>query len=257
MDEDAIDDATIDVDAPDAFPSRIRYTARQMPNIAKIERALPLRDQVLSGVLRELSTGRFRPGERLTEGRVATVLGVSRTPVREALGLLAERGILMRRAFGGFVVVAPSAKMLQDTYELKSILEPPAARRAAERITDAELSQLQKALQRLRKVAAKRNGSEVMPAIWEFRRLLYCSSGNDALAKAIEQANDYSQVQFIAMLALASPSIRKLLVARHDEIFAALEARNGAAVERAVEKNLAAWYRSTTDALSRLEPGSA
>jgi DNA-binding GntR family transcriptional regulator len=257
MDEEAFDDATIDVAGPDVSPRRILYTVRQMPTIAKIERALPLRDQVLSGVLRELSIGRFRPGERLTEGHVATVLGVSRTPVREALGLLAERGILMRRAFGGFVVVAPSAKMLQDTFELKSILEPPAARRAAERITDTELVQLRKTLQRLRKVAAKGNGSEVMPAIWEFRRLLYCSSGNDALAKAIEQANDYSQVQFIAMLALASPSIRKLLVARHDEIFAALEARNGAAIERAVHKNLAAWYRSTTDALSQLEPSSA
>ena len=257
MDDGAIDEAAIDVAGPGTLVRCIRYTTRRMPNIAKIERALPLRDQVLNGVLRELSSGRFRPGERLTEGRVATVLGVSRTPVREALGLLAERGILMRRAFGGFVVVAPSAKMLQDTFELKSILEPPAARRAAERITDAELAQLRKTLQRLHKLAAKGTGSAVMPAVWEFRRLLYCSSGNDALAKAIEQANDYSQVQFIAMLALASPSIRKLLVARHDEIFAALEARNGAAVEQAVHKNLAAWYRSTTDALSRLEPGSA
>lgn len=84
-----------------------------MPEIAKIKRALPLRDQVLDGVIRGLTSGTLRPGERLTEAGVATALGVSRTPVREALGLLAQRGTLTRRAQGGFVVATPSLKILR------------------------------------------------------------------------------------------------------------------------------------------------
>ena len=228
-----------------------------MPEIAKIRRALPLRDQVLDGVIRGLTSGTFRPGERLTEAGVATALGVSRTPVREALGLLAQRGTLTRRAQGGFVVAAPSLKILQEVLEVRRLLEPSAARRAAKRVTAAEISDMRRALQRLRKVAAKGSEQEIVRAIWEFRQLVYGSSGNDALTKAIEQANDYYDVQFIILLALAGSAVRKLMVACQVQILAALEARNGAAVERAVHKNLDAWYRSSADALSRLEPASA
>jgi len=119
-----------------------------------------------------------------------------------------------------------------------------------------ELSDLRNALQRLREVAAKGSSQEVMQAMWEFRRLLYGSSGNDALTKVIEQASDYDQVQFIILLALSSAAVRKLMLARLTQIFAAVESRDGDAVERAVHKNLDAWYQSTADALSRFEPSS-
>src|ERR1700722_11213982 len=105
-----------------------------MGSINKVARAPLLRDQVVSGILKELQDGRFSPGDRLTEEHIATVLGVSRTPVREALGILAQRGILSRRRGSGFAVSMPSLKSLEDTFELRRLLEPYAARRAASEI---------------------------------------------------------------------------------------------------------------------------
>ena len=231
-------------------------TTVAMRRIAKPKRALPLRDQVFDGIIHGLSVGTFRSGDRLTEAGVATALGVSRTPVREALGLLAQRGILARRSYGGFVVVTPSQKMLKDIYEIRKLLEPSTAGRIAASITPAELSELREALLRLRKVAGKRSDQNLMRAIGEFRRRIYRLSDNDALEKAIDIANGYYQVQFVMMLALASSAIRKRMLAHLTEVFTAIESRNVRAAERAVHRNLDAWYEAISAAMSRFEPNS-
>jgi DNA-binding GntR family transcriptional regulator len=81
----------------------------------------------------EIHEGRLSPGERLTEDSLASILGVSRTPVREALGALAQRGVLARRDRGGFVVPVPNLAGLKNAFELRRLLEPYAAQRAARR----------------------------------------------------------------------------------------------------------------------------
>jgi DNA-binding GntR family transcriptional regulator len=225
-----------------------------MGRIAKVERAPLLRDQVVSGVLQELQDGRFSPGERLTEEYIATVLGVSRTPVREALGILAQRGILSRRHGSGFAVSKPSLKSLEDTFELRRLLEPYAARRAASEINATELAELRKAIGRLRKLVPSGKASLVAKANRDIRRLLFGVSRNASLAQAIDQLSDH--VYLLGILTLKDKSVRALLVVRHESIFKALSTRDEEAVDKAVMDYLSAAHRSVTAALAAVDSRS-
>lgn len=95
--------------------------------------------QLRDGILH----GRFEPGARLGEVELAETLGVSRTPVREALRQLAADGLVDLAPNRGARVATWSDAELQDTFELRGLLEPYGARRAATRIDDAELQRLE------------------------------------------------------------------------------------------------------------------
>lgn len=225
-----------------------------MAKIAKVVRAPLLRDQVLTGILRELQDGRFSPGERLTEEYVATVLGVSRTPVREALGILAQRGILSRRHGSGFAVSKPSLKILEDTFELRRLLEPYAARRAATDISTTELAELRQAIAKLRKLVPSGKASLVAKANRDIRRLLFGVSRNASLAQAIDQLSDH--VYLLGILTMKDKAVRALVLARHESIFKAMLARDKDAVEKAVMDYLSAAHRSVIAALAAVDSGN-
>lgn len=222
-----------------------------MQGFSKAERAPPLRDQVAAGLLQALQDGQFAPGERLTEERVASVLGVSRTPVREALGVLAQRGILSRRKGGGFVVSKPSLKSLDDTFELRRLLEPYAARRAALEITAPELAQLRTAVAKLRKLVPAGKASAMAKANRDIRRLLFGISHNASLAQAIDQLSDH--VYLLGVLTMKSKSVRALVLSHHESILSAVTARDQGAVEKAMKEYLAAAHRSAVAALGAVE----
>ncbi|NVK42591.1 MAG: GntR family transcriptional regulator [Oceanospirillaceae bacterium] len=87
--------------------------------------------------LRELViSGNFKPGERISELAMVDLLGISRTPVRLALGQLAYEGLLKPLSRGGFVVSDFSVDDIFDAIEIRGTLEGTAARMAAERLTD-------------------------------------------------------------------------------------------------------------------------
>jgi DNA-binding GntR family transcriptional regulator len=219
-----------------------------MPAIAKIERAPSLRDQVVARLLASLREGKFVPGERLTEGNVASVLGVSRTPVREALGLLAERGILARRDGGGFIVFKPSRKSLTDMFELRRLLEPYALGRAARLVTDADIAELSRKIGILRRVIKDGSAADVAQTNRELRRLLFGFSGNVELSRAIEQVSDH--VYLIGMMTMNSQATRAMVLNKHERIFKALSARSRRSAEKAVAGYLEAAFASVTGALS-------
>ncbi len=101
--------------------------------------------------LRELIlSNHLRPGARLPDRDLAVELGVSRTPVREALGRLEQDGLVMSRAGGGYAVVDLDAKQIADLYDLREALEAHAIRLAAARGTPAALEALAEVLARLR-----------------------------------------------------------------------------------------------------------
>jgi DNA-binding GntR family transcriptional regulator len=89
-----------------------------------------LRDDVLAGV--------FAPGDRILLDAVASELGMSNIPVREALRTLATEGLVEAVPNRGYVVVAATAEDLEDTYRLRTMLEPLAVRVAVPRLTDAD-----------------------------------------------------------------------------------------------------------------------
>lgn len=98
-------------------------------------------DEAYDAIRRAILDGTLRPGERIIEQRLAQMLKVSRTPVREALHKL-ERENLVARSGRGMAVQSFSADEVSDIYELRGQLESYAARRAAERVTPTELGEM-------------------------------------------------------------------------------------------------------------------
>lgn len=99
--------------------------------------------------------GRLRPGDRLKEDMLAKELAVSRTPVREAIAMLQAEGLLEAQQHRGAQVRSYTAGELEEIYDLRSILEGYAARRAATRITDRELARLRTSVERMEKLKPK------------------------------------------------------------------------------------------------------
>ena len=100
------------------------------------------RRTVLDRLRHLILIGEYRPEERLIEERVAARLGVSRTPVRQALTMLEAEGLVEMTANKGAMVPSFSAEEVWDIYDLRAVLEGHAARRAAGGIREDEISRL-------------------------------------------------------------------------------------------------------------------
>lgn len=108
---------------------------------AMVERPRKLGDLVLDQVRELIVTKQLPPGERLSEAKIAGMLGVSKTPVREALLQLRMIGLVVM-IDGNAHVVVPSARLIREAYEVRAGLESLAARLAAERADSDRRSQL-------------------------------------------------------------------------------------------------------------------
>ena len=124
-------------------------------NKPEIQKAIPLREQVYEAILAQLRNGHYAPGERVTEGRVAKDLDVSRTPVREAMGQLHRHGVLWAREGRGYVVPSPSEDEAIEIIMVRQLVEPAAVRMAAEEYDQDRISDLDKAITLLRESARR------------------------------------------------------------------------------------------------------
>jgi len=111
-------------------------------NTAKIN-AIPARERAYEYLKEKLLSGRFEPGERLTEEYLAGELGVSRTPVREALHRLEQEGLIQPLETRGFRVASDSQEEMEELFEIRSILEGYALRCVCERISNKDLEELE------------------------------------------------------------------------------------------------------------------
>jgi len=105
--------------------------------------AVSLHHQVQAYILKATYEGRLRPGDRLNESTIAPQLGVSRTPVREALTYLESTGLVVRHPRRGFFLASLSAQDAEHCYAVRHLLEGHAARQIAGRLTDAQVETLQ------------------------------------------------------------------------------------------------------------------
>ena len=109
------------------------------------EQNVPLRDAVFMSLRKAILTGKIKPGERLTEVKLGKTLGTSRTPIREAIRMLEQEGLVTIVPGSGAKVSGMTIKDLQEVMEIRSALEQLSASLAAERITQSEKEQLREA----------------------------------------------------------------------------------------------------------------
>ncbi len=193
-----------------------------------------LRDRIAQRIRASIIDGRITPGQRLAEPDLSLQLGVSRTPLREALLQLDSEGFVRVTPRRGAVVSALSHEDAHDTYQVKGVLEAFAARLACERMTAAELKQLRGIHDHMRRIAAARTKDvkAILQSNAEFHQALSDASGNEKLAGYIRslrsQALRYNYI-YLSVLSHLATSMKE-----HDRILAALQKRDGAGVERLV-----------------------
>ncbi|WP_117237567.1 GntR family transcriptional regulator [Thermus sediminis] len=181
-----------------------------------------------------LLSGRFAPGERLSEPLLAKELGVSRTPVREALMRLAEEGLVELVPGKGARVRVFTPEEVEEVYGARALLEGEAAREAALRATPWELSQLEAALKAIDE-APEGDYPEQMRRDLEFHRTLVRLSGNKTLYGLYEDL-----LATLALVRSAVPMLSQEEATRreHQAILEALRARDPEGARRAVEAHV-------------------
>lgn len=111
----------------------------------------PISEEVYAELLSRILSSRMSPGDRITIDALARELDVSQTPIREALNRLSADGIVVRAHLAGYRVASKlDRQQFEDLVELRLLLEPLAARKAAEHMTPAQLQELNEIAERMR-----------------------------------------------------------------------------------------------------------
>ena len=191
-------------------------------------------------VLRDLITsGELAPGERLTERSLAGRLGVSPTPVREAISRLIHERLLVRVDGRVLQVAAPSLRRLREMSLIQAALHGVAARLAAAGASDEELAQIERVHeQSLRDRERTRNRKEAAARRHNFHQLIVEASHNPSLIDMIATAEAFGRPlrERAQRSAGAAESIHRA-VDEHQEIVAALRARDGLRAESLVREH--------------------
>jgi GntR family transcriptional regulator, rspAB operon transcriptional repressor len=183
---------------------------------------------------------RLAPGEPLRESALAEQLGVSKTPIREALMKLEQEGLVETVSFKGAVVTSYSRRDLVEIYELRELLEGFAAGAAAESMGAAGRERLGRVAARCRALAgdsAERAAlAELAELIWEFDDVLFEQVGNGRMRALIE--NLRAHLARIGQLTAGIPGRIEASVAEHERIVAAIAAGDAAAAAERMREHI-------------------
>ena len=181
-------------------------------------------------VLDRIVQGHYRPGERIVEFKLAKELGVSQSPVREALRELAAVGIVTIHPRRGARVRLPSAKELADVSVVRAEVDALAASLAAGLVPETTLDALDGLIEEMLAQLAAGDFSGVTEADVRFHHVIAQASGNHALERAFEQLAPFART-FIT-LTLPDVDVREIVL-EHRPILAALRARDADAAAEA------------------------
>ena len=143
----------------------------------------PLKEDVFDALHEKIVSGRYKPGEWLRQDDIATGLGVSMTPVREALDLLVAAGLAERVPYRGVRVREMVTRDVVEAYGLRLILEAIIAREAAKNITPEQVKVLEKMLAEMGRNQSLKDLSHIRQLSREFHSIIAESSNNELLVK--------------------------------------------------------------------------
>jgi DNA-binding GntR family transcriptional regulator len=154
-----------------------------------VQRAPPLAEQIYLGLRQQLRSGSFDMGERLVDASLAKALNVSRTPVREALARLVADGLL-ETGDGGFQIPVPTVASMEEIFDVRRLIEPPAAVRATRAMSVATHEALDRALEAARDAKRTGDGARFLEANYAFRSAWIACVPNSRLRETILRFDD-------------------------------------------------------------------
>ena len=202
----------------------IASTGRLMEAFAPIYQNT-LADQVTERIREAIIRGNLNPGERLTEPALAAELGVSRSPVREALLRLENDGLVRREANRGFSVWSPTATDVDEILALRVIMESLAAELVIQKLTDEDFTRLDEIIERQKKAIEVKGLLRLTRADRRFHAYFVQRAGNSRLLNMWDEIMGQWEV-LIFRRAEYYPAVPGTVVTDHLNILAALQARD-------------------------------
>ncbi len=197
---------------------------------------LPLRDVVFNTLRQEILTGKLKPGERLMEIHLAHKLGVSRTPIREAIRKLELEGLVIMIPRRGAEVAQISWKNLKDVLEVRRTLDVFAIELACERITEKELEFLENACETFEEAVKTKDTSKIAEADVAFHDIIVVSTGNKRLIQLVNNLSE--QMYRYRFEYIQDVQEHQTLVREHREMYESIKKKDKKAAAAVVKKHI-------------------
>ena len=181
---------------------------------------LPLRDVVFNTLREAILTGELEPGERLMEIKLAEKLGVSRTPIREAIRMLQIEGLVNITPRKGTVVAEISKDDLKNVLEVRKVLDKLAVELACMKITEEEILGLKENLKEFSTAIKKKNPSEIAKIDVAFHDIIYKSTRNTRLIQIM--FNIREQMYIYRLVYIKDQDTRETVVRDHEKLIEAI-----------------------------------
>ena len=185
---------------------------------------LPLREVVFNTLRQAILRGELKPGERLMEIQLANKLGVSRTPIREALRKLELEGLVNMVPRKGAEVADITEKSLRDVLEVRKALEELSVQLACEKITEEEIEELKRVAERFKDTLDDQDVTKIAEADVAFHDVIYTATDNQKLILLLNNLRE--QMYRYRVEYLKKEEAYPQLIAEHEELIDNISKRN-------------------------------
>jgi len=197
---------------------------------------LPLRDVVFNTLREAILKGELKPGERLMELQLASKLGVSRTPIREAIRMLELEGLAVTIPRKGAEVAKMTEKDMEDVLQIRKALDALAVQLACDKMTEQQLRLLKVAMKHFEESTRSRDVKKVAQADVEFHDVIYKAADNPKLMTLLNNLRE--QMYRYRVEYLKDESTYPTLIAEHQEIYDALVRKDKEDVVEAMSEHV-------------------
>lgn len=197
---------------------------------------LPLRDVVFNTLREAILKGELKPGERLMELQLAAKLGVSRTPIREAIRMLEQEGLAVTIPRKGAEVAKMTEKDMEDVLQIREALDELAASIACEQISEEELKELRQTMREFEEHTKSGNLKMIAEADVKFHDIIYKATGNPKLVSMVSNLRE--QMYRYRVEYLKDEKNYPVLVKEHSEIVEGLSGKDKGKVTDAMHKHV-------------------
>ena len=198
---------------------------------------LPLRDVVFNTLREAILRGDLVPGERLMELQLASKLGVSRTPIREAIRMLEQEGLAITIPRKGAIVAGMTEKDMQDVLEIREALEELSVQVACDKITEEEIAELQKNMKNFEHSLKSGDLKKMAQADVEFHDVIYRATDNPKLISMLNNLRE--QMYRYRVEYLKNPQNHEQLLKEHEAIYKGIVEKDKDAVTEMIRKHIA------------------
>ncbi|HEU5376111.1 MAG TPA: GntR family transcriptional regulator [Ktedonobacteraceae bacterium] len=214
--------------------------------------AAPVRSQIEQQLRQAITSGHFRPGDRLIERELCVLLGVSRTSLREALRQLESDGLVTNIPHKGLVVATITRAEAQEVYQLRAVVEGLAGRLFAQQAEPALRTQLARAMNTVEDAFKKRDMEALIAAKGQFYQILLTECGNRPAGIVLQSLHD--RIAHLRVLTLAQPGRAAQSVAEMHRILEAILAGEPEQACRACMDHVEQAARVATAVLEQQRP---